>query len=745
THIDNNLPPVASLTPIAGEQTGDINFEFGSSDVEGDEVSIAGEYSTNEGLSWNSAILDNIEFESWMEGDFSLSFDGVDDYVNIGRPISTENGDYASISAWFKTNTSTFNDGYGAIVTNDTEPTNPEFRIMVINGGYVQLSGGPSSVSGPNIITANTYNDNNWHHVIGTKYGSNCVGLYIDGDYIGNDCSGSGDMDAGNNYFIGSGRVNGNGAFNGIIDDVAIWNEALTSSEITALYNSGDGLNPSSNSGDYSSSSNLQAYWNFNDGEGSTLTDLSGNDNHGTITGATWSTDVPASGPTEVSGVISSNTTWRAASSPYIATGNILVSEGVTLTIEAGVEVKFNYDKSLLINGELIAQGTNGNEITFTSNESSPAAGDWENIVFSSSSISATTDGDGNYLSGTILEYCTIEYGGDDEYGVIKLIGAPNLVSPMINNCTIKNNSGSGIYLAFSSPIISNCTIKGNDNGISIQDFNSSPNIKENIIKNNTNTGIIIGTWAKNVNVEKNIIYGNGTGIDCTVWSSNGTASIKSNSIIGNSNYGITIWTVTGSLEILNNIIADNVNRGVTFNPWNRMTIPIYDNHLINNGKNETTSFYQAFTQGEQAGGSLFKRNTFSSNNSSSQVLLIEDAEGTEIENCNFINNGAPILLKNDNASGSTINVENNYWGTSTDSEIQSLIYDWNDDASLGFADYDPYLSTPNTDAPISPPANVAKQISGSDVVLTWGANPESDVAGYKIHYGNFTGYSYTT
>ena len=37
----------------------------------------------------------------------------------------------------------------------------------------------------------------------------------------------------------------------------------------------------------------LIGYWNFNNGEGNTLHDLTGNANHGTIYGATWSTDVP--------------------------------------------------------------------------------------------------------------------------------------------------------------------------------------------------------------------------------------------------------------------------------------------------------------------------------------------------------------------------------------------------------------------------------------------------------------------
>ena len=37
----------------------------------------------------------------------------------------------------------------------------------------------------------------------------------------------------------------------------------------------------------------LVGYWNFNEGSGNTVTDLSGNGNNGTINGATWSTDAP--------------------------------------------------------------------------------------------------------------------------------------------------------------------------------------------------------------------------------------------------------------------------------------------------------------------------------------------------------------------------------------------------------------------------------------------------------------------
>ena len=111
--------------------------------------------------------------------------------------------------------------------------------------------------------------------------------------------------------------------------------------------------------------------------------------------------------------------------------------------------------------------------------------------------------------------------------------------------------------------------------------------------------------------------------------------------------------------------------------------------------------------------------------------------------------NGYPVGALN-------ISAENNWWGAAAEPFIQAKIYDWFDDASLGIINYDPYLTSPDKDAPMSPPGNpkksgggnaaasgVAASAVGGDVELTWSANSEADFAGYKVYYGSTTGYSF--
>ncbi len=164
---------------------------------------------------------------------------------------------------------------------------------------------------------------------------------------------------------------------------------------------------------------------------------------------------------TEVGGPIISNTTWTLANSPYIVIANVEVWQGVTLTIQPGVVVKFDKDKLLQVNGTLIARGTVVSPITFTSNQASPARGDWKNIKFTDSSVDATFDGAGQYTGGSILEYCVVEYGGNWVGGAIETDAA----SPLIDHCTVRNNDSSGIHAVSTSGspvVIRNNIVSGN-------------------------------------------------------------------------------------------------------------------------------------------------------------------------------------------------------------------------------------------------------------------------------------------
>jgi len=193
---------------------------------------------------------------------------------------------------------------------------------------------------------------------------------------------------------------------------------------------------------------------------------------------------------TDVGGIIDADTTWTLANSPYIVIGNVLVNQGVTLTIKPGVTVKFDTHPQfgylyLYIDGTLIARGTESNMITFTSNRENPSMGKWKCIKFRDSAVDATFDIDGNYVSGCILEYCRVEYGGNvsDKEGAVWCdyatpfinhstitLNAHNGIrirgsnqSMRISNCDVSDNANHGIYLEQSSgSIISNCIVGGN-------------------------------------------------------------------------------------------------------------------------------------------------------------------------------------------------------------------------------------------------------------------------------------------
>ena len=171
-------------------------------------------------------------------------------------------------------------------------------------------------------------------------------------------------------------------------------------------------------------------------------------------------------------GTIGSNETWYAGDNPHIITGDLNISDGVTLTVEAGCNVKFGGPHTMLVYGVLEADGSSGNHITFTSNQAIPAPGDWDYIYF----ISAD--------AGCVLDYCDISYGGTN-YGSVLVYNSGSNVA--ITNCTIEQSGSSGIYVHDnSSPTISGCTIQDNSTmGIYCYHSHSYPYISDCSILNN--------------------------------------------------------------------------------------------------------------------------------------------------------------------------------------------------------------------------------------------------------------------
>jgi parallel beta-helix repeat protein len=262
--------------------------------------------------------------------------------------------------------------------------------------------------------------------------------------------------------------------------------------------------------------------------------------------------DACASGPTYVEGFIASDTTWNLADSPYIITNNVTVVSGTNLTIDPGVVIKLNFFTRLIVNGTLLAVGEESQPITFTSNQTNPALGDWSSLKFLNA---------GN--SSGIISNARIEYA---IYGIWCVNS-----SPILTNNRIVNIMSKGIYLQDSHSLVANNTLSNISNtGIDI--YQSSPTLESNLVMNTTYYGI--KSFKSSPTIMSNTVLSTVKGI----YVEESTAVITGNTI-GSTSQGLSLERVYGT-EVRDNRMEEG-NYGIRL-VFSNSTV-IHNNTIVEN------------------------------------------------------------------------------------------------------------------------------------------------------------------
>lgn len=179
----------------------------------------------------------------------SFSFDGIDDFIEVDINTTLPIG--LSISVWISSNLPNSQFEHKGIVwsrlsgpsPNPPYPANQATGIMIHpNGILCAASDGNSIVQIQD--TGQFYNDASWYHLVFTyEANSGFTKIFVNGIETKSIQSlNLSPIDlAYNTIKIGKDEITGYGNrhWNGLIDDIGIWNRALTDCEIKNLYNGG--------------------------------------------------------------------------------------------------------------------------------------------------------------------------------------------------------------------------------------------------------------------------------------------------------------------------------------------------------------------------------------------------------------------------------------------------------------------------------------------------------------------------
>ncbi|MBI3597607.1 MAG: PxKF domain-containing protein [Nitrospirae bacterium] len=173
----------------------------------------------------HGALMNGATFSPGTVGQ-AFSFDGLDDFVNVPDAASLDITNQITIEAWIKPT------ALGGRIVDKITPGGPDGYLLDTYSGHLRLIIGPYNLFGTTTLSLDTF-----MHVAGVYDGST-MKVYVNGALDG---SFPLTLPIPTNNLplrIGIDQYGGS-LYNGLIDEVGIYNRALDASEIQAIYNAG--------------------------------------------------------------------------------------------------------------------------------------------------------------------------------------------------------------------------------------------------------------------------------------------------------------------------------------------------------------------------------------------------------------------------------------------------------------------------------------------------------------------------
>ncbi len=229
-----------------------------------------------------------------QQGTYALKFDGANNYVDL--PDGIANYDNFTFEAWVYWNGA--QTSYWQRIFDFGYSSTTGYMFLTPAGDLSANSGKPlfgitltNNTAEQKIYATTKLLLNQWYHFAVTIDNATTTGkLYINGVLEGTNTGMTlhpSDLGSTTNNWIGKSQFPSDSYFNGLIDEVRIWNTARTEAEIKAnMYK------------EISTHANLKAYYQMSDGTLTSLTDNSGNSNTATLTnGPEWKASGCFAGP----------------------------------------------------------------------------------------------------------------------------------------------------------------------------------------------------------------------------------------------------------------------------------------------------------------------------------------------------------------------------------------------------------------------------------------------------------------